>query len=68
MNHSAVSLAKHSTELSFGTLGTKHKMIIGENYDDPRGEYSLLGVWARQQGGSGYEYTTKSGKKFEKQS
>lgn len=33
VNHSAVSLVKKNDKMSFGTIGTKHKMIIGENYD-----------------------------------
>ncbi|EJF77375.1 hypothetical protein MCO_01290 [Bartonella sp. DB5-6] len=34
--------------------------------NDPRGEYRVLGLWARQQGGSEFEYTTKTGKFFSK--
>ena len=33
---------------------------------DPRGDYRILGLWARQQGGSEYEYTMKDGKFFSK--
>jgi adenine-specific DNA-methyltransferase len=34
--------------------------------NDSRGNYRLLGLWSRQQGGSEYEYTTKNGKFFSK--
>lgn len=34
--------------------------------NDPRGDYRVLGLWARQQGGSEYEYTMKDGKTFSK--
>jgi len=33
VNHNCVALCKRNNKLSFGTLGNKHKMIIGENYD-----------------------------------
>lgn len=33
VNHNCISIAKHNEKMSFGTIGTKHKMIIGENYD-----------------------------------
>ncbi|EDZ90389.1 site-specific DNA-methyltransferase [Francisella tularensis] len=34
--------------------------------NDPRGNYRILGIWSRQQGGSEYEYITNSGKKYSK--
>lgn len=33
---------------------------------DPRGSYRLLGLWSRQQGGSMFSFTTKTGKYFSK--
>lgn len=32
--------------------------------NDPRGDYRLLGLWARKQGGSLFAYTMKNGKTF----
>ena len=32
--------------------------------DDPRGSYRLLGLWSRQQGGSSFAFTTKTGEHF----
>ena len=32
--------------------------------NDPRGNYRLLGLWSRKQGGSEYEFVMKDGKKF----
>ncbi len=62
--------SKDSDNFNLGKLslsdGTKSAYKNPDN--DIRGDYRLLGVWARQQGGSEYEYKTKSGKKFEKQS
>ncbi|WP_375703416.1 site-specific DNA-methyltransferase [Bartonella sp. AD13SXNS] len=43
---------------------TKKAYVNPDN--DPRGAYRVLGLWARQQGGSEYEYTTKTGKFFSK--
>ena len=34
--------------------------------NDPRGPYRLLGVWSRQQGGSSFAFTAKSGEHFAK--
>ncbi len=62
--------SKNSSEFELGKLDlSKETKSAYKNPDnDKRGVYRLLGVWARQQGGSEYEYTTKNGKKFEKQS
>ncbi|WP_273788931.1 site-specific DNA-methyltransferase [Bartonella sp. ML70XJBT] len=43
---------------------TKKAYVNPDN--DSRGAYRILGLWARQQGGSEYEYTTKTGKFFSK--
>ena len=34
--------------------------------NDPRGNYRLLGLWSRQQGGSEFEYTDKNGVHYSK--
>jgi adenine-specific DNA-methyltransferase len=62
-----VIYARSITECSFGRLempdGTRKAYTNPDN--DPRGDYRLLGVWARgSQGGSNYEYVSKNGETF----
>lgn len=62
-----VIYARSITECSFGRLempdGTRKAYTNPDN--DPRGDYRLLGLWARgSQGGSKYEYVSKNGETF----
>lgn len=59
--------ARNATALKLNRLeldeGTKQAYRNPDN--DPRGVYRVLGLWARgNQGGSRYEFTTKSGQHF----
>ncbi len=47
-------------------LDESTKKAYRNSDNDPRGPYRVLGIWSRQQGGSEYEFTTKSGHHFSK--
>ena len=61
--YSKDSKAFHPNRLN---LSDDTKKAYKNSDNDPRGNYRLLGLWSRQQGGSEYEYIDKKGKKYEK--
>ena len=64
----ALVYAKNIEQASIGRLEmTEATKLQYKNPDnDPRGDYRILGLWSRQQGGTDYAYTLQSGQHFSK--
>ena len=61
--------ARNKNEIKINRLGLNEitKSAYKNPDNDSRGEYRVLGLWSRGgQGGSSYEFVTKTGKKFNK--
>jgi adenine-specific DNA-methyltransferase len=57
---------KKNLKILRNELDESTKKAYKNQDDDPRGEYRILGIWSRQQGGSEFEYTTNKGNFYSK--